>query len=177
MSYLPWDGNPSRALDLAKLNDIHSNPRYFDTNSRRDALHQWRLDHMKGSWIARRRPLSYFNNLKILTIDVTYLWCSTGCCRLAMMRQLFQHSHLMAPGPNVDVRVLGVRDGDEWNPVHTWRYLRVAVSDRGSAKLTAPSVWCACCSSFGEKSGYDSRCSTCHSRVQHLTEASSQKEK
>jgi len=176
LSYSLWDGSPSRAEELEKLNDIHSNPRYFDVNLRRDALHRWRMDSTRDSWRARKGVVSRFGNLKVLIIDTTNLMCPSGCCRLEMMRQLFRFSNLELAKQNVDVRVLGVRDGGEWDLLHTWRYLRLAVLDQGSAKLTAPSVWCATCSSFGDRSGYDSRCSTCQSRsLQHLTEASSEK--
>lgn len=176
LSCSPWDGNPSRAEELEKLKDIHSNPRYFDNNRRRDALHDWRMARMRASWRASLHVSNNFCSLKVLTIDTTNLMCSSGCRRLDTMRGLFNYSILRSDGRNVEVRVLGVRNGGEWDLVHTWRYSRLAFPDKGIAKLTAPSVWCATCSSFGDRSGYESRCSTCHSRsLQHLTEASSEK--
>jgi len=149
-SYSPWDGSPSRAEELEKLNDIHSNPRYFDVDRRREALRRWRGDSMRDSWRARKWVVSHFDNLKVLTVDTTNLMCPSGCCRLEMMRQLFLYSHLDPPRGSVDVRVLGVRERGEWDFVRAWRYRCVTRSEQVSAKLTAPGVWCATCSSFGD---------------------------
>ena len=65
-------------------------PSEFDEDDHAAIMHGFALDEIKASWHAKMKHLQCFENLTTLSMNVTDLYCSVGCCRLDVLQDLFE---------------------------------------------------------------------------------------
>ena len=104
---------------------------------------------MMSLWWRIRELQHRLENLKVLTIDITNLYCPIGCCRTNVVRMALRVS-LALTKADVEVRVLGVKGLEEWDIVNEWRFKYLPEPRKAEAKLKTQ---CQICLSWLENDG------------------------
>lgn len=88
---------------------------------------------LTGNWIIKSNVLSYMSNLTSILINIANLFCPMGCCRLSLVRDLFElylragtHRSGCKTSPTYDIR--GVMNEQKEEVVNNWLQRRQEAS-------------------------------------------------